>query len=76
MSSSLSGLTTIRAFGVESQFEHQFYAIQDRHTSAYYLSLSTARWFSLVLDWVVNFYITAMIVCFFTLPSGTCSLSE
>ncbi|XP_076312445.1 ATP-binding cassette sub-family C member 4-like isoform X2 [Tachypleus tridentatus] len=52
LSTSLCGLTTIRAFGAQQIFEEQFNKYQDHHTSSWFLFISSARWFGVVLDWL------------------------
>ena len=44
--SSLDGVTTLRAFGVEQRFLHAFDVHQDRSTAACYLHLAADRWFN------------------------------
>ena len=66
MGISLSGLTTIRAYKAEKNFENQFYEIQDQHSATYYLSVAAGRWIGVVLDWIANAYVAIVIVaCFF-----------
>lgn len=56
MSTSLHGLTTIRAFGVQSAFENKFDIVQDVHTSAWFLFLTANRWFGDLLDMLTFFF--------------------
>ncbi|CAN8022056.1 unnamed protein product, partial [Ixodes persulcatus] len=60
LSTSLYGLTTIRAFGAQSTFERMFDLKQDHHTSAWYMFLCTARWFGITLDSICFAYITVV----------------
>ena len=48
--SSLEGVTTLRAFGVEQRFLHMFDVHQDRSTAACYLHLAADRWFGMRVD--------------------------
>ncbi|XP_070197217.1 ATP-binding cassette sub-family C member 4-like isoform X2 [Littorina saxatilis] len=48
--SSLDGVTTLRAFGVEQRFLHTFDVHQDRSTAACYLHLAADRWFGMRVD--------------------------
>uniref|UniRef100_A0A803TSN8 ATP binding cassette subfamily C member 4 (PEL blood group) n=1 Tax=Anolis carolinensis TaxID=28377 RepID=A0A803TSN8_ANOCA len=50
LSSSLQGLWTIRAFKAEQRFQELFDAHQDLHTEAWFLFLTTSRWFAVRLD--------------------------
>jgi ATP-binding cassette subfamily C (CFTR/MRP) protein 4 len=57
LSTTLYGLTTIRAFGVEAMFQKQFEAYLDIHSSVWYLFLATSRWLGLVVDWLGKYFI-------------------
>ncbi|KAK4317272.1 hypothetical protein Pmani_011632 [Petrolisthes manimaculis] len=57
LSASLQGLTTIRAFQVQQSFIQDFDQHQDLHSSAWFLFLSTTRWFGICLDWISCIYI-------------------
>jgi hypothetical protein len=48
--SSLEGVMTLRAFGVEQRFLHDFDVHQDRSTAACYLHLAADRWFGMRID--------------------------
>ncbi|XP_066477246.1 ATP-binding cassette sub-family C member 4 [Tiliqua scincoides] len=50
LSSSLQGLWTIRAFKAEQRFQELFDAHQDLHSEAWFLFLTTSRWFAVRLD--------------------------
>jgi ABC-type multidrug transport system fused ATPase/permease subunit len=56
-SSSLDGLTSIRAFDVQADFLNKFIQRVDTNSQAYFLLLSTARWFGLRLDFVISLFI-------------------
>ncbi|XP_064455602.1 ATP-binding cassette sub-family C member 4-like [Ornithodoros turicata] len=60
LSTSLYGLTTIRAFGAQRTFERMFDLKQDHHTSAWYMFLCTARWFGITLDLICFAYISVV----------------
>ncbi|RWS14111.1 ABC transporter-like protein 16, partial [Dinothrombium tinctorium] len=62
LSTSLYGLTTIRAFNSQTRFEKKFDGYQDIHTAAWFLYISASRWFIVILDWICVFYITAITV--------------
>ncbi|XP_067664014.1 ATP-binding cassette sub-family C member 4-like isoform X1 [Haliotis asinina] len=48
--SSMEGIQTLRAFGVEQRFLHNFDVSQDRSTAACYLHLAANRWFGMRVD--------------------------
>nr|ALU63334.1 multidrug resistance-associated protein 4 isoform X1 [Oryzias melastigma] len=58
LSSSLQGLWTIRAFGAEERFQKAFDAHQDLHSGAWFLFLTTSRWFAVRLDGICAIFIT------------------
>uniref|UniRef100_A0A3Q2CNF4 Multidrug resistance-associated protein 4 n=1 Tax=Cyprinodon variegatus TaxID=28743 RepID=A0A3Q2CNF4_CYPVA len=58
LSSSLQGLWTIRAFGAEERFQQIFDAHQNLHSEAFFLFLTTSRWFAVRLDGMCSFFVT------------------
>uniref|UniRef100_A0A182NJ65 Multidrug resistance-associated protein lethal(2)03659 n=1 Tax=Anopheles dirus TaxID=7168 RepID=A0A182NJ65_9DIPT len=65
LSASLSGLSTIRAFGAEQVLVHEFDSHQDLHSSAFYLFISTSRAFGFYLDVFCVIYIAIVTLTFF-----------
>ncbi|CAF1368255.1 unnamed protein product [Rotaria sordida] len=62
-SSSLDGLTSIRAFDVQGDFLNMFMERIDTNARAYFILFATTRWFSLRLDFITSLLtlITAML---------------
>ncbi|KAL3999294.1 F-box and leucine-rich repeat protein 13 [Sarotherodon galilaeus] len=58
LSSSLNGLSTIRASRSEEKLTKDFDAHQDLHSEAWFLYLMTSRWFALRLDTICSIFIT------------------
>ncbi|XP_056882196.1 ATP-binding cassette sub-family C member 4-like [Takifugu flavidus] len=58
LSSSLQGLWTIRAFQAEDRFQKAFDDYQDLHSQAWFLFLTTSRWFALRLDGICSIFVT------------------
>ncbi|XP_072300703.1 ATP-binding cassette sub-family C member 4-like isoform X3 [Eucyclogobius newberryi] len=58
LSSSLQGLTTIRAFKVHQNFQQMFDDYQDLHSEAWFLFLATSRWFAIRLDAICSIFVT------------------
>uniref|UniRef100_A0A674F3Y4 ATP binding cassette subfamily C member 4 (PEL blood group) n=1 Tax=Salmo trutta TaxID=8032 RepID=A0A674F3Y4_SALTR len=58
LSSSLQGLWTIRAFKAQQRFQQAFDAHQDLHSEAWFLFLTTSRWFALRLDGICSIFVT------------------
>nr|WEU39104.1 NIES ABC protein [Daphnia magna] len=68
LSSSLIGLTTLRAHRCEVIFQTIFDECQDVHTSAWYMFLSTTRWFGIWLDWICVIYVGCVTYACLALP--------
>jgi len=60
ISSSLVGLTTLRAHQCEAVFQQIFDYRQDVNTSAFYLTLATGRWFGNILDGTMVAYLACI----------------
>ncbi|XP_054643011.1 ATP-binding cassette sub-family C member 4-like isoform X2 [Dunckerocampus dactyliophorus] len=57
LSSSLQGLSTIRAFKVQERFQKMFDDYQDRHSEAWFLFLTTSRWLAVRLDGICSIFV-------------------
>ncbi|VDM50026.1 unnamed protein product [Toxocara canis] len=60
ISAVMQGLTTVRAFSNENRALKEYHDRQDVNTSAFFLSLASARWFASTIDWLVAFFITGV----------------
>ncbi|XP_045834036.1 ATP-binding cassette sub-family C member 4 isoform X2 [Meles meles] len=69
LSSSLQGLWTIRAYKAEERFQELFDAHQDLHSEAWFLFLTTSRWFAVRLDAICAIFV--IIVAFGSLILAT-----
>ena len=63
LTSSLSGLTTIRCCKAERKLIQEFDELQDQHSSAWFCYLSTSRLLAVYCDWISFFYL-----CLCTFP--------
>lgn len=61
----MNGLTTIRSFGAQTILIKEFDKIQDLHSSAFYLFISTSRAFGFWLDLFCVIYIAVVTIGFF-----------
>uniref|UniRef100_A0A6G1SI71 Multidrug resistance-associated protein 4 n=1 Tax=Aceria tosichella TaxID=561515 RepID=A0A6G1SI71_9ACAR len=75
LAASLNGLATIRAFGVEAEFERRFDQYQDIHSSAWFLFVAASRWLGCSLDWISLGYI-GVVTIVMTLTVGTTTGSQ
>lgn len=57
LSSSLQGLWTIRAYKAEERCQELFDAHQDLHSEAWFLFLTTSRWFAVRLDAICAIFV-------------------
>ncbi|CAL8127058.1 unnamed protein product [Orchesella dallaii] len=64
LSTSLCGLSTIRAFGMEEKFVRQFESIHDIHNSVWFMFLSCTRWLGVVVDWVICLFVSSVTLNF------------
>ncbi|XP_017022525.1 probable multidrug resistance-associated protein lethal(2)03659 [Drosophila kikkawai] len=68
LAASLTGLSTIRAFGAQRVLEAEFDNYQDMHSSAFYMFISTSRAFGYWLDCFCVIYIAIITLSFFVFP--------
>eukprot|EP00092_Neocalanus_flemingeri_P034174 GFUD01037167.1.p1 GENE.GFUD01037167.1~~GFUD01037167.1.p1 ORF type:complete len:793 (+),score=184.49 GFUD01037167.1:217-2379(+) len=67
LSTSLQGLTTIRAFSAQPLLRAEFDRQQDLHSSAWFAFISATRWFGVWLDWIVVVYLGLVVYSFLVL---------
>ncbi|XP_053420094.1 ATP-binding cassette sub-family C member 4 isoform X2 [Nycticebus coucang] len=60
LSSSLQGLWIIRAYKAEERLQELFDAHQDLHSEAWFLFLTTSRWFAVRLDAICTIFVIAL----------------
>nr|XP_014335662.1 PREDICTED: multidrug resistance-associated protein 4 isoform X2 [Bos mutus] len=60
LASSLQGLWTIRVYKAEQRFQELFDAYQDLHSEAWFLFLTTTRWFAVRLDATCAIFVTVV----------------
>ena len=70
LSTSLQGLTTIRAFSAQPLLHTEFDCQQDLHSSAWFAFISANRWFCIWLDWLVVFFLGLVVYSFLVLDGG------
>ncbi|XP_077583755.1 ATP-binding cassette sub-family C member 4-like [Stigmatopora nigra] len=62
LSSSLQGLSTLRAFKAQEKFQEMFDDYQDLHSAAWFLFLTTSRWLAVRLDGICCIFVTIITV--------------
>ncbi|KAH8324496.1 hypothetical protein KR074_008725 [Drosophila pseudoananassae] len=68
VNATLTGLTTIRAFGAQRVVEAEFDSYQDMHSSAFYMFMSTSGAFGYWLEILCVIYIAVIALSFFIFP--------
>ncbi len=71
LSSTLHGLTTIRAYAAGPTFLRRFYALLDDHTATVFLQLSTSRLFCTAIDLLAIGYIVLILSFLFAFSDAT-----
>lgn len=76
ISTTLSGLSTIRAFKVQDEFVRLFDKQQDTHTSAWFNYICSGRWLTVAMDWLCLAFVTLVIALLlaFSLDATNASL--
>jgi len=68
LSSTLSGLVTIRAYGVQSQFRTENERRLDRNTEAFFYFEMAARWLVIRMEWLCAFLVAGVALCMVLTP--------
>ncbi|KAK3795778.1 hypothetical protein RRG08_031859 [Elysia crispata] len=63
LSATLQGLHTIRAMHMEQKLTAEFHAHQDLHTEAWFLFITTSRWFGVRIDWLSILFTASVVYC-------------
>ncbi|KAH8350457.1 hypothetical protein KR067_002068 [Drosophila pandora] len=71
VNSTLTGLSTIRAFGAQRILEKDFDSYQDMHSSAFYMFMSTSAAFGYWLEVLCVTYIAVIALSFFIFPPAS-----
>lgn len=65
VNTTIDGLSTIKAFQLESQFQSKFHELCDRHIAANFLSQCAVRWLSIRIDFLCVF--SSVAICMLAL---------
>ncbi|XP_054162187.1 ATP-binding cassette sub-family C member 4-like [Oppia nitens] len=60
VSTTLSGLASIRSYGAQQAFENQFYTYQDDHSATWFIFVGASRTLGLIADWLCVLYLAAV----------------
>ncbi|KAL9980573.1 hypothetical protein ACROYT_G009176 [Oculina patagonica] len=72
----ISGITVIRNFGREQQFQETLFRLQDKNNTAYMFAVGAGRWMAMRLEGIVLFLFTsAIILAVFTADAATTGLT-
>ena len=74
LGSSLDGLATLRAFNADANMVEEFDALQNIHSSVFFATISTIRWFSVQMDLITAIYLLCCVLSFLYMPLGNRNL--
>jgi len=57
VSTTLNGLASIRAYGAQSSFEHQFHAYLNDHSATWFLYVASSKAMGLYVDYIATAYL-------------------
>jgi len=66
ISSTIQGLSTVRAYKEQVRFLNVFHFYQNEHTKAWFIKVATTRWFGMRLDMFGAVFFT--VVAFTSIP--------
>jgi len=70
LSSSLHGLSTIRAYQAQTQFEQMFDAVQNIHSSTNFTQIVANRWLTTTIQFIAFIYFTIVTLSFTFAATG------
>ncbi|CAG2113771.1 unnamed protein product, partial [Medioppia subpectinata] len=70
VSTTISGLASVRAYGVQESFERQFYVYQNDHSATWFTFVGTSRGLGLAIDWFCVAYIIIISLVLMIFPDG------
>ena len=70
ISSTIQGLSTIRAYGEQVRFLNNLHFYQNEHTKGWYAKMTTNRWFGMRLEILGAVFITSLIFTSIPLSDG------
>ncbi|CAG2177963.1 unnamed protein product, partial [Oppiella nova] len=68
VSTTISGLASVRAYGAQEAFERQFYVYQNDHSATWFTFLGTSRGLGWTIDWFCVLYIVMIAVVLMVFP--------
>ncbi|XP_078362107.1 ATP-binding cassette sub-family C member 4-like [Oculina patagonica] len=72
----ISGITVIRNFGKEEQFQETLFRLQDKNNTAYMCGMGAARWMAMRLEGIVLLlFIAALVLAVFNADAATTGLT-
>ncbi len=70
VSTTLTGLSTVRAFDAQNVFERQFYRYLNDNTSTFFMFVCASRGFGILMDWICITYIASVVTFIMLYPDG------
>ena len=76
LAATLHGLPVLRAFGIGPQMVQEFDGYQDKHSSAWFLWISSRRWFIFAMDGLLALFLACCVMTSFALPTTNGKISD
>ncbi|CAG2164889.1 unnamed protein product, partial [Oppiella nova] len=70
VSTTLHGLSSIRAYGAQQMFEKQLYVYLDDHSATWFLFICASRSLGMVVDWLCVLYLVTISVVLMSFPDN------
>ncbi|RWS24157.1 hypothetical protein B4U80_11357, partial [Leptotrombidium deliense] len=70
VNTTVTGLTTVRAFGCEDVFQKQFQQFVNEHSGTWFLFLCSNRALGVLMDWICIIYIVVVTIVLMAFPEG------
>ncbi|CAG2164129.1 unnamed protein product [Oppiella nova] len=70
VSTTLHGLSSIRAYGAQQTFENQLYVYLDDHSATWFLFICASRSLGMVVDWLCVLYLVTISVVLMSFPDS------
>ena len=66
VNTTISGLSTVRAFGAQDMFERQFERYQNDNSATFFMFTCASRGFGILMDWICIIYISSVVALVMT----------
>ena len=75
ISSTIQGLSTIRAYKEQKKFFDNLHCYLNEHTKGWYLYIATNRWFGMRIDFITAIFLATVVLSAIPLADSKCYMS-